>query len=163
MRWADLNGLRKIDLGGAINSRQGYEIVDIYQGDISCDLNERWPFEDDSIGVVRAYDIFEHLRDPLHTMKELYRVLAPGGYALIQVPSTDGRGAFQDPTHVSYWNENSFLYYTDHEKARFIHTPVRFQSMRLYTTKKDQQQVCWTVAHLVKLASGMKVPGLVNI
>jgi len=163
MRWSDLKGLRKIDLGGAIDSKPGYETVDIHEGDINCDLNERWPFEDDSIGLVRAHDIFEHLRDPIHTMKELYRVLAPGGYALIQVPSTDGRGAFQDPTHVSYWNENSFLYYTDHQKARFIGTPVRFQSMRLYTTKKDQQQVCWTVAHLVKLASGLKVPGLVNI
>ena len=28
-------------------------------------------------------------------------------------PSTDGRGAFQDPTHVSFYNENSFWYFTD--------------------------------------------------
>jgi SAM-dependent methyltransferase len=163
LRWADMNGLRKLDLGGAIDTKPGYEVVDIYEGDVKCDLNERWPFDDDSVGVVRAYDIFEHLRDPIHTMKELYRVLSPGGYALIQVPSTDGRGAFQDPTHVSYWNENSFLYYTDQQKARFIHTPVRFQEMRKYTTPKDKQQVCWTVAHLVKLAPGIKVPGLVSI
>ncbi len=30
----------------------------------------------------------------------------------ILVPSTDGRGAFQDPTHVSFWNINSFMYYS---------------------------------------------------
>ena len=28
-------------------------------------------------------------------------------------PSTDGRGAYQDPTHVAFYNENSFWYYTN--------------------------------------------------
>lgn len=163
LRWADIEGLLKVDLGGGIDGKDGYQLVDKQGGDIQCDLNERWPFEDNSIGVVRAYDVFEHLYDSIHTMKELYRVLAPGGYALIQVPSTDGRGAFQDPTHVSFWNENSFLYYTHAEKARYINTPVRFQEMRKYTTKKDAIQVCWVVAHLVKLVPGLKVPGLVDI
>ena len=99
LRWAKLNKLRSIDIGGAIDPAQGFEIVDRHSGDVVCDLNDRWPFEDGSVGVVRAHDVLEHLRDPLHSMKEIYRVLAPGGYALIQVPSTDGRGAFQDPTH----------------------------------------------------------------
>jgi hypothetical protein len=35
----------------------------------------------------------------------------PGGTAEIVVPTTDGPGAFQDPTHVSFWNRRSFLYY----------------------------------------------------
>jgi hypothetical protein len=96
-------------------------------------------------------------------MKELYRVLAPGGYALIQVPSTDGRGAFQDPTHVSFWNENSFLYYTNRDWAQYIDTPVRFQAMRLFTTAKNTQEVCWTQAHLVKLSDGVCVPGIIDI
>lgn len=162
LRWADENGLRTLDLGSAINPRKGYETVDIRGADVSCDLNNDWPFKDNSIGVVRAFDVFEHLRNPIHTMKELYRVLAPGGYALIQVPSTDGRGAFQDPTHVSFWNENSFLYYTDKQWAKYIGYPVRFQQLRLYTTTKDSRQVCWTVAHIMKLNDGMKVPGLYN-
>lgn len=36
----------------------------------------------------------------------------PRGSIDILVPSTDGRGAFQDPTHISFWNANSFLYYS---------------------------------------------------
>ena len=46
-------------------------------------------------------------------------------------PSTDGRGAFQDPTHVSFWNSNSFWYYTRKEQAAYINTPVKFQLNRI--------------------------------
>jgi hypothetical protein len=31
---------------------------------------------------------------------------------LSQTPSTDGRGAFQDPSSVAFYNENSFMYLT---------------------------------------------------
>jgi O-antigen biosynthesis protein len=161
-KWAKDNGLICLDLGGRMAARPGFTTVDLRDADVICDLNKPWPFKTGSVGVVRTYDTFEHLRNPVHTMKELYRVLAPGGYAIIQVPSTDGRGAFQDPTHVSFWNENSFLYYTDASKNKYIDCQVRFQALRLYTTDKDKQGVCWTRAHLVKL-SNERVPGLVTI
>ena len=163
-RWADLNGLRKIELGGRMAAAKGFETVDLKDAQIICDLNEQWPFEDGSVGVVRAFDVFEHLTDSVHTMKELWRVLAPGGYALIQVPSTDGRGAFQDPTHRSFWNQNSIAYYTDKRWAKYIDSPVRFQSMRCFTTEKNVDQVCWVIAHLVKLTDGgPRPPGEVLI
>lgn len=164
--WADRNALLALDLGGRLDPRPGYICVD-YKDDpnvgIVTDLNDPWPWEDGSVGVIRAFDVFEHLRDPLHTMKELYRVLAPGGYAFIQVPSTDGRGAFQDPTHVSFWNENSFLYYTNRDWARWIDTPVRFQAMRLYTTELNDQKVCWVRADLQRLEHGERYCGQVLI
>ena len=163
LSWAKRADLATLDLGGGIARAQGYTSVDLLDADVCCDLNERWPFEDGSVGVVRAFDVFEHLADPLHTMTELYRVLAPGGYAFIQVPSTDGRGAYQDPTHTSWWNQNSWLYYTDIRWAHYIGAPVRFQAMRSYTTELDDMQVCWTRAHLLKLADGMRVPGGVTI
>jgi SAM-dependent methyltransferase len=163
LKWATYNGLLKLDLGGRLVKQVGYQSVDLKDADINTDLNEPWPFEDNSVGVIRAFDVFEHLKNPLHTMKELYRVLAPGGYAFIQVPSTDGRGAFQDPTHVSFWNENSFLYYTQTPWAKYIDTPVRFQTLRGYTTAKNEQQVCWTIAHLVSLKEDYRLPGIINI
>jgi hypothetical protein len=52
------------------------------------------------------------LEDRIHTMNELWRVAKPDGVIDIRVPSTDGRGAFQDPTHISFWNINSFMYYS---------------------------------------------------
>jgi SAM-dependent methyltransferase len=77
-----------------------------------ADLNERWPWADSSVDYIVALDIFEHLHSPIHSMNEAWRVLVPGGKIDIMVPTTDGRGAWQDPTHVSFWNHNSFMYYT---------------------------------------------------
>lgn len=160
LRWAQIKKLKAIDLGGGINPAQGYEVADISTG---VDLNEKWPWPDNSVGVLRSFDCFEHLNDPLHVMSESYRVLVPGGYMFVQVPSTDGRGAFQDPTHKSFWNENSFLYYTHARWARYINTPVRFQAMHLETTSNDNLGVCWVNAHLVSLKEGYRPPGLVKI
>ena len=130
-KWCDLNNLRKIDLCGAFSKPDGYESVDLNNADITANLNEKWPFEDGSVGVFRAHDALEHLKDPIHTMKEAYRCLAPNGWFLTQTPSTDGRGAFQDPTHISFWNSNSFFYYTKTEQAKYIGTPVKFQLNRV--------------------------------
>jgi len=162
-RWSDLNGLLKLDLGGRINGQEWAIKVDLKDADVNADLNQRWPFDDNSVGIVRAADVFEHLVDPIHTMKELYRVLAPGGWAFIQVPSTDGRGAFQDPTHRSFWNENSFYYYTQDRFAKYIDKPVRFQAARLFTGPFNDIQVCWVHAHLICLKDGYRPPGLVEI
>jgi glycosyltransferase involved in cell wall biosynthesis len=162
-RWSELNALRKIEVGGRMAAKQGFETVDLKDADINCDLNERWPFEDSSVGVIRSFDVFEHLKNSIHTMKEVQRVLAPGGWLICQVPSTDGRGAFQDPTHVSFWNENSFHYYTKASKAKYIDMPVRFQASRLYTTEKNEEQVCWVVAHLINLKNGFRPAGLIEI
>lgn len=161
--WAERENLPKVELGGRMNAKKGYITVDLRDADINSDLNEKWPFEDNSVGVIRAFDVFEHLKNPIHTMEELYRILAPGGYAIIQVPSTDGRGAFQDPTHVSFWNYNSFKYYTDRYFNQYIDCDVKFQDVRLYTTEKNVDQVCWVIAHLIKPGKDIRLPGLISI
>jgi len=135
-RWTKDEGLELIDLGGRFNRWPEYRTMDLNEpADIICDLNRKWPLDDNSIGVLKASHIFEHLRDAIHSMNEAYRVLAPGGWLFIEVPSTDGRGAYQDPTHISFWNENSFWYYTDKNFARFIKPEMkcRFQESRIVT------------------------------
>lgn len=161
LREAELRGLKCYDLGGAINGAPGFLAVDNSPGaDIQADLNKRWPFEDNSVFAFRAHDIFEHLNDKIHTMCELHRCLVPGGHALIQVPSALGQGAFQDPSHVSYWVENSFRYYTDPAFARFIgNTEQHFMCDRLFSW--DLCGIPYVKAELRAIKGNMEgIPGV---
>ncbi|HEX8599142.1 MAG TPA: class I SAM-dependent methyltransferase [Chloroflexia bacterium] len=45
------------------------------------------PFEDDTFDLVTALDVIEHIEDDLGTLRELYRVLRPGGTLLMSVPA----------------------------------------------------------------------------
>jgi hypothetical protein len=100
-------------------------------------------------------------------MKEAYRCLAPMGWFLTSTPSTDGRGAFQDPTHVSFWNANSFWYYTRRNQNRFIDCPVRFQATRIRdyfpSAWEKKNNIPYVKADLLRLPDEGRVPGLVEI
>ena len=157
-------GLSIVELGGGINPKEGCEInIDLEEGNVKHDLNEGIPLPDNSVGVIWASHIIEHLHDKHKIMSEIHRVLADGGWAFIQVPSTDGRGAFQDPTHVSYWNENCFWYYTRADKANFIRNKtIRFQDFRLATFWWENQ-IAITDAWLVAVKSDKRRPHLLRI
>ncbi len=164
-RFATDNKLRKIDLCGAIDTYADFEPFDKSLGH---DLDETWPLEDNSVGVIRAADAIEHLKSPLHLMNEAYRVLAPGGFFLISVPSTDGRGAWQDPTHVSFWNQNSFWYYTKSSHSRYVpDSRARFQATRLYSHYPNdfcrEHSIAYVEAHLIALKEGYSPMGRVEI
>lgn len=103
----------KLNLGCCDALLDGFINVDLIaaSGVERVDLRQPWPWLDGSVEFVRAWDIIEHLPDKIFTMNELWRILMPGATAEIAVPTTDGSGAWQDPTHVSFWNRRSFLYY----------------------------------------------------
>jgi 2-polyprenyl-3-methyl-5-hydroxy-6-metoxy-1,4-benzoquinol methylase len=47
-----------------------------------CDL----PFEDNQYDVILCNHVLEHIPDDTKAMQELYRVLKPGGMAILQIP-----------------------------------------------------------------------------
>jgi glycosyltransferase involved in cell wall biosynthesis len=166
--WAKSSGLPMIDLGGAFGKPPGYISVDLRNADIIHDLRTRYPFEDNSIAVVRAVDFVEHVADIQHTMNEIYRILRPGGYALISVPSTDGRGAWQDPTHVSFWNQNSLWYWTKRFYANFIgNDTVRFFPMIVETHFQSEyhqnNNIPYVRADLIALKGDTRPMGILEI
>jgi SAM-dependent methyltransferase len=117
-----INSIVKVDLGCGINKPPGFIGVDQYASplvDKVADLTRRFPFASSSVDYVRAHDVIEHLPNRIHTMNEIWRICKNQAVVDIRVPSSDGRGAFQDPTHVSYWNANSFFYYTPAYPAYF--------------------------------------------
>lgn len=168
-RWCSLENLPMVDLGAAFDKPANYLGLDLYGTDIRADGRLGLPFRDSSIGVVRAHDLLEHLPDKVQTMNEIWRVLVPGGWLFSLTPSTDGRGAFQDPSHVSWWNENSFWYYTKAAYAKYvpaIHCRFRAARLRTYFPTQWQQdnKIAYVQADLIALKDGMgRVPGLVEI
>lgn len=48
---------------------------------------EELPYGDDAFDLVTALDVVEHMDDDLAGLQEMYRVLRPGGYALLFVPT----------------------------------------------------------------------------
>ena len=70
---------------------------------------------DDSVGLIRCVELLQRIPDRAALLNECYRVAVHGAMLRTSTPSTDGRGAFQDPTHVAFYNENSFWYLTQRE------------------------------------------------
>ena len=60
-----------------------------------------------------ANDVLEHIPDLVGAMTNCKNLLKPGGEFHIHVPYELSLGAWQDPTHVRAFNENSWLYYID--------------------------------------------------
>lgn len=109
----------KLNLGACDRNFPGYLSVDIVPpADFVTDLSQAWPWPDSSVSAVKAFDIIEHIADKIHFMNELHRVLRPGARVEIAVPNAShGAGAFQDPTHKSYWTLNSFQYFQEGSNA----------------------------------------------
>ncbi|MFT5437585.1 MAG: SAM-dependent methyltransferase [Ulvibacter sp.] len=60
-----------------------------------CDL----PFDDNAYDFIICNHVLEHIPDDTKAMQELYRVLAPGGVAILQVPyEADRNTTFEDDT-----------------------------------------------------------------
>ena len=111
--------MKRLDLGCGPNKKEGYTGIDVYPYpcvDVVRDVDRHGlPFDDDSVDGVRACHFLEHCNDLMFVMNEICRVLKPGGRLEVVVPVVEaGTGAFRDPTHVRYFNKDSFLYFTDH-------------------------------------------------
>jgi len=51
------------------------------------DLNHAIPLRSGSVNIVTAFNVLEHLVETQRFLDEIYRVLAPGGYTIINTPN----------------------------------------------------------------------------
>jgi SAM-dependent methyltransferase len=143
-----------IDLGcGSRKKHPDFFGIDCQQldgVDLVHDCNLPIPLPDSCADAIYAYDFLEHVQNDkrIHIMSEIWRLLKPDGVLYSSTPSTDGRGAFQDPTHYAFWNINSFYYFTDDRYRALYSIKPKFSVMTLETTPKTLDEICWVIAHL---------------
>lgn len=81
---------RQLNLGCGESKKAGYVNLDwqpAVRPDVVHDLNQLpYPFRDGAFDVIEAFHVIEHLDRPFAVMKELHRLLKPGGVLRIKVP-----------------------------------------------------------------------------
>lgn len=156
-RFADLNGLKKIDLSGSTEKPDGFTSMGKEDADITVDLASGIPLPDCSVGVIKADNALCLIGNQQLMMSEIHRVLVPGGMLISQTPSTDGPLAFADPRYVSFWNEHSFKYWTQEKYAKQIKNTRLFRACKLKTAYPDEyskeNKIPYVIAHLEKITN----------
>jgi SAM-dependent methyltransferase len=70
-------------------------------------------YPDNSFDVICCSHVLEHVEDDRQAMRELYRVLKPGGWAILQVPIS-GDTTFEDPSITSATARERLFGQNDH-------------------------------------------------
>lgn len=109
---------RLLSLGCGHRVRVGWVNLDIaaLPGiDVVHDLNViPMPFEDGSFDYIECIDILEHVREMSDVMREIHRILAPGGRVRIEGPHFTSVTWSTDPTHRRAFAINTFEFFTKH-------------------------------------------------
>ncbi len=152
-RFCEKNNLPRVNIISENFNKQPNESFENYT------LNDLYNIKPNSVGFVCADDVIQSYSNKNEIISEIHRILVPNGMFKCIVPSTDGRGAFQDPSHLSYWNENSFWYYMwGREQKKFLnplYKNVSFREKRLYTHFPSQwhknNNISYVVSYIDKV------------
>ena len=130
----------RLNLGCGTDIREGFINIDLIDAaDLQIDLEtigqfvpddnqnavygkptsgkvKKLPYPDGSVELTLCSHILEHLHNFKDLMNELHRVTKSGGVVTVFVPIYPSKQAFQDPTHVRFFTDETFSYLNqDHD------------------------------------------------
>lgn len=100
--------------------------------DLVCTLGiDPIQLPDNSVSCVFASHVLEHIPDIISAMREIHRVLEPGGVLVACTPYASSDGAWDDPTHVRAFTATSWGFYDKRlyatpDQAGFYPSPVDY-------------------------------------
>lgn len=106
--------LPRLNLGSGSDRRPGYVNLDriaLPEVDVAGSLDPAaLPFADGRFGLVLCVDVLEHV-EAVPALREIHRVLAPGGAAVISAVHFTSRNLYIDPTHVRGFSVRTFEFF----------------------------------------------------
>ena len=127
-----------------VNDGCNITFTDLYEskGVAKVNVEERFPFEDETFDMVIAFHLFEHVFDYQYSASEIYRVLKPGGKFIVSVPfmhkyhaDPDDYFRFTDSAVVRIWEDGglrceSINYIGEGIYSYFLTTMTRFRQAK---------------------------------
>ncbi len=111
--------------------------------DIVADIRKGIPMADESVDEIDCQHVLEHVQlteDFLHVMREMKRVLKPGGTIYIEVPHKDSDMAYESIEHTRFFTENSFMNFYHNQYADKMNYPL-FTLVHNGVGKRDHHKV----------------------
>ena len=131
--------MTKLNLGCGNDIIPGWVNVDFIKKkgiDKVHNLNKYpYPFKDNTFDEIKCVEVVEHLDDTVATMKEIFRILKPGGKVIITVPYFLSVGAWSNPEHKRAFNYQTFKYFISGTDENSIHNiGINFSAGRIRLT-----------------------------
>lgn len=127
------------------------------------------PLRDDSVDLIVCYHVLEHVPDDAAAMREIARVLAPGGVGLVQVPFRPGTVTDEDPAAPEdervrrFGQADHVRYYGDDFEDRLVAAGLSLQRLTPRSYLGEEMSTWLHLAPeeqvwLVRSAQGASVP-----
>ncbi len=105
--------------------------------DVRCDIMDM-PFGDASFDMVFCNHVLEHVEDDRKAMAELYRVLRPGGFAILQVPVDYSRETtLEDPDITTEQDRAKHYWQKDHVRLYGLDYPSKLEAIGFKAQRID--------------------------
>jgi SAM-dependent methyltransferase len=99
----------------------------------ACDL----PFEDESFELALSIHVLEHIPDDRRALRELFRVLKPGGRAVLQVPPSNLAETREDPSVTDPGERERLFGQYDHVRLCGADYPARIAEAGFVVERLD--------------------------
>lgn len=108
--------------------------------DVRCDI-QQMPFADNSFDVIFCNHVLEHVDDDRKAMRELYRVMRPGGFGIFQVPVDYTRQTtYEDASITSDDDRELHFWQKDHVRLYGLDYPNRLQEAGFTVQRIDMTE-----------------------
>jgi SAM-dependent methyltransferase len=136
LHFSPMPALRAL-LGGLPNVDCVTADLDGVRAELRMDMADNL-FRDDVFDAVLAVHVLEHVPDDRRAMREAFRVLKPGGWAILHSPIEPGREVtFEDPSIVTPEERERVFGQRDHVRAYGHDYPLRLRQAGFHVRRDN--------------------------